>query len=431
MIIFHEGMPRSGKSYAAMADHIIPALKKGRRVYARLDGIDHAKIAEVAGIDEKTCAELLIELSEEDVKHLTQYSFDKDALIVLDELQNYWPQRRQPLEEALTKWIAEHGHHGWDVLCMGQVLKDCHRTWMNRTNRKIQFQKKDVLGKPNEYKWTMYSGKLDGNGVVKFIEVTKGDAEYDPKYFGCYKSHSEGTENTENYSDDRVVIWNSPIFRKWLPLFGVVLLCSIGYIVYFFRGGMAPAPAPAKPVAVTETVTTSGPGQTTKTVTRDLLADAKPAKDDDKPKDKDKEPAKDEFDLPDYLTQLSKDHKIRLGLVVRTAAATRVLIEWRDSSMRVVESLQIPDIEVLGWHVLLTTNDRMAILVKPGQKLVATAWPIEETTGKATVQQLDEIRGQRRPGAAPAPDALAEAPQQAQEFIPPKQYLKERYAYTR
>ena len=52
MIIFHEGMPRSGKSYASTKDHIVPALKKGRAIYARLDGLNYPQLAELAEITE-------------------------------------------------------------------------------------------------------------------------------------------------------------------------------------------------------------------------------------------------------------------------------------------------------------------------------------------------------------------------------------------
>lgn len=385
MIIFHEGMPRSGKSYAAMADHIIPSLKKGRRVYARLDGLDFEKIAQAAELDVKIVAELLTELSEDDCKALEKYSFDKDALIVLDELQNYWPQKRAPLNEELTKWIAEHGHHGWDVLCMGQVLKDCHRTWMNRTNRKIQFQKKDVVGKANEYKWTMYSGKLDGNGVVKFVEVTKGDLPYDPKYFGCYKSHSEGTENTENYEDSRVNIFNSPIFKKWLPIFGGVFLLSVAYIIHIFSGGMAPEPPKVvKPVSVTETVTRIENGVEQTTVKQSVAPQVVQVE--TKPE------ALQDFDLPDLVGELSKDNRIRLAAVVRNNQKTRVVIEWRDSSKRVVETMETPELELLGWQVMTTDNGRLAILASPSKRFIVTAWPVEEAQGKVTNVQNEEIK---------------------------------------
>lgn len=49
MLIFHEGLPRSGKSYEAMVRHIIPALQKGRHVWAYIEGLNHARIAGATG----------------------------------------------------------------------------------------------------------------------------------------------------------------------------------------------------------------------------------------------------------------------------------------------------------------------------------------------------------------------------------------------
>lgn len=385
-----------------MADHIIPALQKGRRVYARIDGLDHDKIATAAGLDLERVDQLLVELTEQQVQKLPQLEIDKDSLVVLDELQNYWPQGKAQLPPDIVKWIAEHGHHGLDVLCMGQLLKDCHRTWVNRTNRKIQFIKKDVLGKPNEYKWIMYTGTPDSRGNVKFIEVQKGDLPYDQKYFGCYKSHSEGTENKDTYADDRVVIWNSPMFRKWLPIMGIFALCSLGYIVYLFNGGLAATPKqePPKaqapqPVSVVETVTTSGPGQETKTVVTKSAAAGAPgvtiSSEDKRPDDK-----RIDFEMPDLLAELAKENRIRLAAVIRSAKSTRIVIEFRDSSMRVVDQLSNDQLETLGWHVLTTNDNRMAVLSRPGKQIVATSWPVGEAIAKVTDEQSLQIKRESR-----------------------------------
>ena len=50
MIVFHEGLPGSGKSYEACVMHIIPALKAGRDVLTNINGINHKKFAELTGI---------------------------------------------------------------------------------------------------------------------------------------------------------------------------------------------------------------------------------------------------------------------------------------------------------------------------------------------------------------------------------------------
>lgn len=398
MIIFHEGMPRQGKSYAAMADHIIPALQKGRKVYARLNGAEdpecRAKVAEVAGLTADELDRLYVHLSHDDVKRIEQLNLDKDALIVVDELQNFWPQQRAPLPEGLRTFITEHGHNGWDILTMGQVLSECHKTWVNRTNRKVQFQKKDVIGKPDEYKWKMYLGKPDQNGVVKFTEVSRGDGKYDDKYFGTYKSHTPGTENAETYEDDRINVFKTAMFRKWLPLLALVVFVGVGYLVWFFSGGGvvkdAKGPSIVKPVKVSETVTTTTPDGKTSVVTRELDGN------DQREQQKRAEVTKDEFNVPDFIGDMSKEHKIRLSYLIRSAKATRIGIEWRDGSQRVIDALDLQDIEALGWRVLLSTSDKMAVLVKGEKRLVATSWPIEETLGKVSQQQKDEIAAPSR-----------------------------------
>lgn len=412
MIIFHEGMPRSGKSYAATQDHIVPGLKQGRKMYVRIDGVDHAKLAELAGITEERCRELLIELTEEDVHKLDQIEIENDSLVVLDELQNYWPAQKAPLSPGMTKWIAEHGHHGLDVLCMGQLLKDCHRTWVNRTNRKIQFVKKDMLGKPDEYKWRMFTGSPDARGNVKFVEVQKGDGKYDEKFFGCYKSHSEGTDNKGTYVDDRANVFQSAMFKKWLPILGVAVLVAIGYIVYLFNGGLAPATAQAKPVKVTETITKSEEGKPTETR---HFVDGKeyvPADQAKKPEQgKERESAKEEakradMDLPDVVGELSKANRIRLALIVRTAKRTRVIVEWRDNAGQVVDQMDNDDLETLGWHVATTNNNRLVILASPEKRLIASAWPLEErSTGKGDVPESHKDSGWRHAGKGAQPPA--------------------------
>lgn len=394
MIIFHEGMPRSGKSYATIQDHIVPGLKAGRRMYVRIDGIDHDKLAHIADISPDRCRELLTELIVEDVHKLDQLDIENDSLVVIDELQNYWPSQKAPLSPGMTKWVAEHGHHGLDVLCMGQLLKDCHRTWVNRTNRKIQFVKKDMLGKPDAYKWRMFTGSPDSRGNVKFIEVQSGDGEYDPKYFGCYKSHSEGTENKGTYVDERANIFKSAIFRKWLPIFGVALVIAVGYLVHFFNGGLASSTA--KPVKVTETITTTSDGQKPKVKEFVNGKEVEQKTEPEPPKVAQGEKHSDSLDLPDVISELTKNNRIRLAYVVRSASHTRVLIEWRDTAFRVVEQMDSDDLEMLGWHVATTNNNRMAILASPEKRLVATAWPIDERVGEVPEDRKDAVRREGR-----------------------------------
>lgn len=405
MIIFHEGMPGSGKSYAAMVDHIIPALKKGRKVYARMNGLDRVRIADAGAVDRADVDRLLIDVSEEDVRELCKcrmvdgqrvWSVDADSLVVLDELQNYFPQQRSKLDEETTRFVAEHRHRGLDIVPMGQLLKDCHRLWVNRTNRKVQFLNKDVVGKPDEYKWIMYVGKPDNNGNVEFVEVSKGDGSYDKKYFGTYASHQEGTENTERLVDDRANIFKSPVFRKWLPILGVVTLAAVGYLVHLFSGGLAVSTKPeasapgAKPVKV---VTTTQKGNDAAVTV--VESEQK------KPAEVKTVQRGEEWDMPDLVTDHTTAHRIRLAGVVRSARGVEVLVEWRDNSMRLVDTLNAANLKLLGWSIMVSDDGRMGVLVKPGYRYVMTAWELPKPVGKVTDETQRQIRQEGMREAAP------------------------------
>lgn len=399
MLIFHEGMPGSGKSYAAMVDHILSILKKGRKVYARMNGLDRDRMAEAGELDRESLDRLLIEVGEDEVLDLCrvkivdgqrQWNVDADSLVVLDELQNFFPSGRAKLDKEHVQFFSEHRQRGLDILCMGQLLKDCHKMIVNRVNRKVQFLNKDVVGKPMEYKWKIFNGKPDDNGNVSFTLVTDGDGTYDPKYFGTYASYQEGTENTERLADDRVVIWKSPVFRKWLPILGLVSLVSVGYLIHLFSGGLTGGKIPEKPkpqpvAVVTEIEETGKPKRVI--VEGELPKEAKP----EKPKEKNGSTSE-AFALADYVTDLSEKNRIRLVGILRGVKQTKIVIEWRDASNQVIESLSGDDLRALGWSVLLSESDRMAILARPGKQLVATGWPIPEPVAKVSHGVQEQVR---------------------------------------
>lgn len=239
MIIFHEGLPRSGKSYEAVVMQIIPMLKKGRKVFAYIEGLNHQKIAELCEITEEECRELLIQINREDVLKIYDV-VENDSFVVIDELQNFFPSGRAKLDDKMTQLITEHGHRGLDILCMGQSLADCHNMWKRRTERKISFLKLSMVGKANSYKWTAYQGMPNGKGDVQYTKTNSGTRKYEEKYFGSYKSHTDGTENTDNHEDDRNNIFKSSIFTFWLPVFLVVLGVAVYYISQFFGGDSKP-----------------------------------------------------------------------------------------------------------------------------------------------------------------------------------------------
>lgn len=241
MLIFHEGLPGSGKSYEALISHIIPSIKKGRKVFARINGLNYEKIAELTERTVEEVQQLLIHIPEEHVLEIHEH-VENDSMVIIDELQNFFPTGRGKLSDGITKFVTEHRHRGLDIVAMGQNLPDVHNLWRRRTQRKIQFLKLDMVGQENRYKWTAYQGAPNAKGDISFTKIKSGIRKYEKKYFGSYASHQSDTENTENYGDDRLNLFKTKTFTTVIPIFLVLCGFAIYYLSSFFDADKAKEP---------------------------------------------------------------------------------------------------------------------------------------------------------------------------------------------
>lgn len=392
MITFYEGLPRSGKSYSAMKDEIIPALAKGRTVCAYIEGLDHDKIAPLAGLSPDRCRELLKVLSRDDVKTVWDH-VDNDALVILDESQNFWPSGRSKMGEEMTQFITEHGHRGLDIVLMGQAIKDVHNLWRRRVERKIYFNKQTAIGKPNSYSATFYTSVPRGDDVA-FEQVQSLTYQYDEKFFGTYKSHTDGTSNKETLVDGRAVIWNRPLFRYILPAFGALFLAALIYVVWFFKSGAAvpskssepidgarqfsggqvvSAPAPL-PAPASAPVSASAPGG----------ANGAPL------------PLPQSLSLSepkDVVESLNERGRIRLLGFVRVGDSLRGLVEWRDSALNLVHAMTFLELSGLGYMVMTNQTGTIATLRKGDTEIVALAWPLDQASARPSRNSEAAISG--------------------------------------
>lgn len=262
MLICHEGLPRSGKSFEAMVKHVLPAIKSGRKVYAYVEGLDHEKIAEVIEESVEKVKELLIQITREQVPQIYLH-VEKNALIVIDELQNFWPNSRGKIPDEIMKFVAEHGHDGQDIIVMTQSFAGCHREWRNRTERKIQFLKLSALGKDDRYQWTSSTGVLDIKGNVQFQKMDSGFSKYDPKYFGIYKSHSSSDVQTAHYKDSRFNVFSQKSIKYGIPLFFCAAIYGAWYVYQDFKHPERMVKTVKKPESVKTTSQTVSSGQAT------------------------------------------------------------------------------------------------------------------------------------------------------------------------
>ncbi|MGR6750851.1 zonular occludens toxin family protein [Aeromonas veronii] len=233
MLIFHEGLPGSGKSYEALVSHIIPRLKDGRNVDAYIEGLNFEKIAELAEITLEECQEQLKQITREQVPAIHEHVRDK-SLVIIDESQNFWPSGRQKLPDPIIQLITEHRHRGLDIVLMGQNLNDVHSMWRNRIDKKFVFKKLDAVGQAKRYSWTAYSGSLRADGQrsrIEFEKLTGGIRQYDPKYFGSYASTTSEDNEMGVYEDDRTNIFKSAKFKYGLPIAALLFIGGLWFAI--------------------------------------------------------------------------------------------------------------------------------------------------------------------------------------------------------
>lgn len=393
MITFFEGMPRSGKSYSAMLDAIVPALKEGRKVFSNIAGLEHGKIAALAGITVPKCCELLVQLEDSQMQEVYQH-VENDALVVLDEVQDFWPSGRQKLTPEMTEFITRHGHRGLDLIIMGQSVKDVNPLWRRRVERKHYFLKLSALGKPNRYSVTFFNAVLRGEEVV-YEQIQSMQYDYDPAYFGTYKSHTDETKNKATLTESRAVVYNTKLFRKWIPIFGVLFLGSIGYLVWFVKGGFIDS-VQKKPAPVAQGKITEGP----QPALSDLrgaggyapvgapVPQAVPVP----------VPPPVPVVLPpsDAVEQLNKQGRVRFAGFVRIGDNFKGIVEWRDAGNNVLHQMTFLDLAGLGYSVMVNMQGTFATFTKGATVLTALAWPVDKIIGRASEAEQAKVAGTPR-----------------------------------
>lgn len=357
MIVFHEGLPGAGKSYEACAMHILPAVEKGRRVVTNIEGINHEKFSELTHIPLLDLREQLICVFDHDIEEqkrlFLEYS-GKDALIIIDEIQNLFPQERAKLNEDWNRYISEHRHDGLDIVLMGQDRRDCHNMWRRRIQRVITFNKLSAVGSDKRYRWEC----LEATGREKFKKVTSGIRSYDPKYFGLYKSHTDGTSNTSVYVDKRANVLNNKSLR--FAIVGAVVACffAISFLIDFFT----PDEEIATPATRIEHKEAPAPVHKPE---YKYVADVPP------------EPI--EPEPIDLFDDYAKKYRVRLAALIYSTSSPENIyaqVDLLDASYHKKETFTLSGLRDMGWSIKYRESG--LYITKQGVTHIARPWPIDK-----------------------------------------------------
>ena len=232
MILANEGQPGAGKTYDAVRQ-IAEQLKKGRRVYSNIRGLNLEALEAYTGIPSAYLSGHVVELTDEQCQAIESIGIEKDAFVVIDEAHKFWPVGSKPLPKPLTEWVSEHRHHGLDVVVITQDVADLHNLWRRRIDRKTTFQKLDALGQAKKYKWTSYRGVKRANGIV-WEPANSGVKAYRQEITDCYKSHQVGTGNKETLNDGRTnMLLSAPMLAIYVAL-PLLVLGGVNLVGSFF-----------------------------------------------------------------------------------------------------------------------------------------------------------------------------------------------------
>jgi len=393
MIIFNEGVPRAGKSYDAVKSHILPALKKGRTVYARLNGLRHDRIAQHLGMDEEVINDQLVLVDTKDVASTFVCTQDdtgkwciddrfKDALVVIDEVHEFYVNERKPLAPPVENFWALLGQNGGDAVIMTQWINRLHSAVKARIERKNTFQKLTAVGMKNKYRVTYYHTTSPG----KFEKVGGTTLKYEAVIFPLYDGYAPGAENTEVYEEGGKSVWAAMAVK------GIIMLVVAGVGLYFFAGfftggsgnkGQAQQPQQAAQRA------SSGVGQVSPVAGVTKAVEAKP------------DPMADLTPEQQYIVKLGETARIRLGMLAQVPSGDRAWIQWISTDgNQVVEQLEMTQIRALGFRVTVETYG-VRIAAKK-HVAIATAWPYEQPIREREARLYNLSRDGDPTGPAPA-----------------------------
>jgi hypothetical protein len=253
MIELLEGVPGAGKSYHAVAEYLLPWVRKGRRIYVYVDGfyLDRLAKFEVIPLEELEKQVTLWHSGAEVLDGLTRV--EPGSAVFIDECQTIF-RAQQKVNGEILRWLETHRHYGIDVLLICQDYRQVTSGVTRVVEMTTKFRRLDRFGFKNRYQAFV-------RGNPEELEVIRGfTGTYDPKVYAYYGSYAGSTKEVRQVRS---------ILRSPTILVGAAGLCvALGW--FFFGGGtFAGTSTAAKPKAQPKQIAQS-------TATRAVTADITP-----------------------------------------------------------------------------------------------------------------------------------------------------------
>jgi len=242
MIELLEGVPGAGKSYHAVAEYLLPWVRKGRRIYVYVDGFYLDRLAKFEG---RALEELQQQITvwtsgAEVLEGLTR--IEPGTGVFIDECQTIF-RAQQKVNGEILRWLETHRHYGIDVLLICQDYRQVTSGVTRVVEMTTKFRRLDRFGFKNRYQAFV-------RGNPEEVEVIRGfTGTYDPKVYAYYGSYATATKEIRQVRS---------ILRSPTIILGVIGLL-VGCAWFFFGGGTFARTATATPAKAPTEQTGHGP----------------------------------------------------------------------------------------------------------------------------------------------------------------------------
>ena len=242
-IICYTGLPGDGKSYSAVENVVIPALKEGRHVAHNLM-LNELALTIVCG---REVASLLHQLGKDDTPQQVIEKCPPGAVIVLDEVWRYWPAgvKANEVPKDELKFFKEHRHRVGDdglsteILIIDQDPGTGVPAFLRSLIEVTYIHTKHTkVGAKGRFRVDVYTRCQSAVKPSKGAFLRSLQGRYRPEVWNCYVSHTQakriGEAGLEKMPDDR-----GNILKGWTIRAAVVALIALPFLFWFASAALS------------------------------------------------------------------------------------------------------------------------------------------------------------------------------------------------
>lgn len=229
------GKTGGGKSYEAVARHIIPVItKQKRKVVTNLP----LQVEHFCAVYGEYCRDLIEVVDGQFHNYAGERPFSKaDHYLQYEDWQNENGQRvyffidechlalpQGSTEKEVKEFYSMHRHYGFDIMLITQNFRKVDRDIRDLVGNHYRAIKKSMMGQDDKYILKVHDGASNTNQSV----VATHEREYEPKYFKFYQSHTKSDTSIKEASPNDIKKW----YDNWFIKGAVVMLLFGIYMVY-------------------------------------------------------------------------------------------------------------------------------------------------------------------------------------------------------